>query len=212
MDRRQFALVVVVVVVSTGLGAMLSGCLLGGPQKTASTTGPKAEGSSTTQTSDAQGVVETQAIRLVDSQGRVRMEMRVDSDDSCGCEMFDPDGKRRLAWGLDDHQDPWIGMYDKQHTERVLLRCGKEQPELLIMDPQQGRAVEVAYYTNGPGIVINKGKDDHRLVMGTDLSGRTYLSMYDANAERIELDVAAEDGSPTIHLGDGKGKTIWRAP
>jgi len=80
------------------------------------------------------------------------------------------------------------------------------------MDPQQGRAVEVAYYTNGPGIVINKGKDDHRLVMGTDLSGRTYLSMYDANAERIELDVAAEDGSPTIHLGDGKGKTIWRAP
>jgi len=209
MGRRELGLIVVTTLLGTGLGVVLGGCIIRG--NPAAAPAPSRDGSGATR-APATEVVETRAIRLVDSKGKVRLELRVDPDDSCGCEMFDTEGRKRLAWGLDGNQDPWIGMYDKAVTERVLLRCGKEQPELLIMDPQQERAVEVAYYTNGPGIVINKGKDDHRLVLGTDVSGRTYLSLYDAKAERIELDVAAEDGTPSLHIGDANGKTTWRAP
>jgi hypothetical protein len=134
-------------------------------------------------------VVGSKAFLLLDDKDRMRGMMSVDPELGPGLRFFDPDGSRRIDL-----------LIDKDGSPALTLRPTKGGTEL----------AELSILKGTPGLVLSK--DGVPQIVAFIGKSQPHLLLHDRKDKpRAELSLGP-DGSPSLRLQDGEGKTLFQAP
>jgi hypothetical protein len=134
-------------------------------------------------------VVTAQELRLVDAQGRVRLEAGIAPDGEVYLSLNDADGFEVLYLSALPDGDPYLALNDGLE-DRATLQLEDGAPFLSLYDVGGTRRIYLGEATDGnPLLRIRDAQGNSRIYIGQTGSG-----------------------APSIEIANAQGGTIWSAP
>src|SRR5436309_3413043 len=118
--------------------------------------------------------------------------------------------------GVDPDTGPGISFLDPDQTRRIDVRIDKGSPRVTLLDREtekRSATAEMNITKGMPGIIMSVD-DRKRAGFGAaiDRDGAVFLDLNDTNGRERAILSLAPDGSPSLLLQDGGGKTLFQAP
>lgn len=190
MNKKQYALMVSLVVIAGFVGGVISARTFTARLAAADTS------------SGSLKTISAEKFQVVDKKGNIRSVLKQDS-----LLLFDKDGGIRFSLDMDIYGDAHMSLRDKDGTIRLMLGLDLGGKPYIGLSDDDGEAdVKIEVGEQGSFVYLS-GKDPAKgaAALGTDAQG-THLSLSDRDG-RSRLWVTVDpQGEPSLNLFDQAGK------
>ncbi len=212
MSKKQYLLLVGLVVVSGIIGGGLSNWFLMGDSAFAK----KVAGELTP--ADYEKVVMAKELRLVDSEGRERITVGMNNKDKPRIVFWNPDnGKSSIILGLNDDDTPGLTFWDNEGKSRAnIILNNNQDPQLRFID-KDGRSncITMGISSKGePGLALfdKSGKQRAKFSVTADEASLGFMDV--SGNERVGLGMLTKavkeaPETPVLFLRDNDEKSYW---
>lgn len=190
--------------------------------------------------SNAQAVVETHKLVLLDPAGKRRAMLFTGPDGSPILTMTDAEGEARLLMTVGQNGTPIIALQDKAEVVRAMVTVDAGQASLSLHDPtgaQRGklyvsndassalalwdkvargdrakpRALLTVSRDGSPRLALTNNQANPAVALGA-VADEYSLAFFDARGEPRAGITMKADGTPRMSLEGASGDTLWKAP
>jgi hypothetical protein len=170
-------------------------------------------------------VVEAQAYRVVDKNGRVRAEMSAMGLPWDGLVMFDENGRTRLSLGVNPQTGPELKLYCKEGTAAcaslyevfggviLSLRSSRDSSRALLgVLPKRGISLNLEDGEGNIRVVLELSEEGGPHLSLIDKEGKTRATLGSMDLQEERTGSIVKRPSSSLVLLNSRGEVIWQAP
>jgi hypothetical protein len=174
-------------------------------------------------------VLEAQELRIKDSSGRLRADVR-STDDAVAFVLYSADGQRRVAISANSaagltlsdtsgkarvgialtKDGPSLGLHDASGNPRAFLALTRDGPSLTLYDGNGSTRTSLSLNKDGPGLSLHDSKGNRRASLGLTQSGSGLVFLGHDGEARASFGFAQDNA--LLALFDSRGQVLSKLP
>ena len=229
MNRKQYALMVSLVVIAGFIGGALSARIFKAPWALAETPpGPsKMISAEKIQIVDKKGkvcaVLDQQRLVFFDKDAAIRFSLNMDIYGDAHMSLRDKNGTIRLMFGLDLGGKPYVGLSDEDGEADIRLEVGERGSFFYLSGNDSHSGAALGSDAQGTHLSLSDKDGRSRLWLTVDSKGAASLNLFDqdgklravlGSAVLKDVQSGINEGVPasSVLLFNKSEKVIWSAP